>query len=129
MGGILGVIGILGFFPNNLNAAYAIGSLMIVLNFGYNISVGPLCYTIVAEMPSTRVRPQSIVIARITYILSGIVCQQLAPRMLSAQDWNWGARCGLFWLGTNLVSILYCYLRLPESKNRTYGELDILFVS
>jgi SP family general alpha glucoside:H+ symporter-like MFS transporter len=49
--------------------------------------------------------------------------------MLSAQDWNWGARCGLFWLGTNLVSILYCYLRLPESKNRTYGELDILFVS
>jgi hypothetical protein len=29
MGGILGVIGI--------------GSLMILLNFGYNISVGPLC--------------------------------------------------------------------------------------
>lgn len=43
MGGILGVIGILGIFKGNTNAAYGIGSLMILLNFGYNISVGPLC--------------------------------------------------------------------------------------
>ena len=43
MGGILGIIGILGFFPKNLAASYGVGSLMIVLNFGYNISVGPLC--------------------------------------------------------------------------------------
>jgi hypothetical protein len=47
MGGILGVIGILGIFKGNTNAAYGIGSLMILLNFGYNISVGPLCeYTV-----------------------------------------------------------------------------------
>jgi len=141
MGGILGVIGILGIFKGNTNAAYGIGSLMILLNFGYNISVGPLCkllditgssysgYTIVAELPSTRVRPQTIVIARIVYILCGIVCNQLTPRMLSAQAWNWGALCGWFWLGTNLVSITYCFFRLPETKGRTYGELDVLFVS
>lgn len=135
------MIGILGIFSKNPNVAYGIGSLLILLNFGYNISVGPLCeydmktvanhpgYTIVAELPSTRVRPQTIVIARIVYILCGIVCNQLAPRMLSAQAWNWGALCGWFWLGTNLISITYCFFRLPETKNRTYGELDILFVS
>lgn len=86
-------------------------------------------YTIVAELPSTRVRPQTIVIARIVYILTGIVCNQLAPRMLSAQAWDWGALCGFFWLGTNLISITYCFFRLPETKDRTYGELDVLFVS
>jgi SP family general alpha glucoside:H+ symporter-like MFS transporter len=43
MGGILGVIGILGIFSGNSNAAYGVGSLLILLNFGYNISVGPLC--------------------------------------------------------------------------------------
>jgi SP family general alpha glucoside:H+ symporter-like MFS transporter len=43
MGGILGVIGILGIFSKNPNVAYGIGSLLILLNFGYNISVGPLC--------------------------------------------------------------------------------------
>jgi len=43
MAGILGVIGILGIFSGNPNVAYGIGSLMILLNFGYNISVGPLC--------------------------------------------------------------------------------------
>lgn len=43
MGMLLGIIGILGFFPSNLNAAYGIGVLMILLNFAYNISIGPLC--------------------------------------------------------------------------------------
>lgn len=36
--------------------------------------------------------------------------------MLSAQAWNWGALCGWFWLGTNLISITYCFFRLPETK-------------
>lgn len=47
--------------------------------------------------------------------------------MLSPEEWNWGGRCGLFFLGTNLISTLYCYFRLPETKGRTYGELEILF--
>lgn len=74
-------------------------------------------------------RPQSIVLSRITYIVVGIITQQIAPRQLSAQAWNWGGRAGLFWLGCNLIAIVYCYFRLPESKGRTYGELDVLFVS
>ena len=79
------------------------------------------------ELPATRVRQQSVVIARAVYLIVGVVIQQLVPRMLSPQEWNWGARCGLFFLGTNLISLAYCYLRLPESKGRTYGELEILF--
>ncbi|WVW85182.1 hypothetical protein I302_107220 [Kwoniella bestiolae CBS 10118] len=123
----LGVIGILGFFPNNHGAIWGLGVLLIILNFVYNITVGPTCYTIVGELPSTRVRQQSVVIARAVYLCVGVVIQQLVPRMLSPEEWNWGGRCGLFFLGTNLISTAYCYFRLPDTRGRTYGELEILF--
>ena len=43
----LGIIGILGCFPNNNGAIWALGGLLIVLNFIYNITVGPICeYTL-----------------------------------------------------------------------------------
>lgn len=140
---VLGIVGILGFFPGNTGAVWGLGALLIVLNFIYNITVSPACtstpsgcelltlnqgYTIVGELPSTRVRQQSVVVNRAVYLGVGVVIQQLVPRMLSPEEWNWGGRCGLFFLGTNLISTLYCYLRLSETKGRTYGELEILFI-
>lgn len=37
------------------------------------------------------------------------------------------AKSGLFWAGMNGLMIVYCFFRLPEPKDRTYGELDVLF--
>ena len=125
----LGCIGVLGFVKPNANISWGIGALMLVLNLTFACTVGPTCYTIVGELPSAEVRAQTIVLARASYVISGIVNSQITPRMLSKTDWNWGAPCGLFFLGTNIISFTYCYFRLPESRNRTYGELDILFAN
>jgi SP family general alpha glucoside:H+ symporter-like MFS transporter len=123
----LGTMGILGFFATNSNVSYGIGALMLIFNFTFACTVGPTCYTIVGELPASEVRVQTVVLARMTYIISGIINSQLTPRMISNTEWGWGARCGLFFLGTNLISFTYCYFRLPETKGRTFGELDILF--
>jgi SP family general alpha glucoside:H+ symporter-like MFS transporter len=126
---ILGTIGVLGCIPQSPNVSYGIGALMLLLNFTFACTVGPTCYTIVAELPSAEVRAQTIVLARAAYVISGIINAQLTPRMLSLGDWNWGAKCGFFFLGTNIISFTYCYFRLPESKGRNYGELDLLFLN
>jgi hypothetical protein len=34
---------------------------------------------------------------------------------------------GLFWVGITLLCIVWCIFRLPESKDRTYAELNVLF--
>lgn len=49
------------------------------------------------------------------------------PRMLGVNSWNWGAKTGLFWAGLVVLILIWAYLRLPETKGRTYGELDVLF--
>lgn len=125
----LGIIGILGCIPQSSSVSYGIGALMLLLNLTFACTVGPVCYTIVAELPSAEVRAQTIVLARASYVISGIINAQITPRMLSLEQWNWGSKCGFFFLGTNILSFTYCYFRLPESRGRSYGELDVLFLN
>jgi SP family general alpha glucoside:H+ symporter-like MFS transporter len=56
-----------------------------------------------------------------------LVINQLVPRMLNATSWNWGAKSGFFFLGLNILTLIYTVFRIPETRNRTYAELDLLF--
>lgn len=47
--------------------------------------------------------------------------------MLGPLEWNWGGKTGFFWAGMCFMLLTWCYFRLPEPKDRTYGELDVLF--
>ncbi|KAK1855911.1 MFS alpha-glucoside transporter [Colletotrichum chrysophilum] len=120
------VIGGLGF-TNDAKGQIAIGVILVVSTLVNMVTVGPVCYPIVAETPSGRLRYKTIVIGRFVYNVTGIVEHTLTPRMISPIGWNWGAKAGLFYAGTNLVCNTWCYFRLPETKDRTFGELDILF--
>lgn len=51
----------------------------------------------------------------------------LTPHMLNPTSWNWGAKAGFFWGGACILSTIWTYFRLPEAKNRTFAELDVLF--
>ncbi|KAH6677927.1 general alpha-glucoside permease [Plectosphaerella plurivora] len=125
---ILVVIGGLGFADPALSGpSWAIGSLLIFYTFIYNSSVGPLCYTIVAEIPSTRLKAKTIVLARNFGNIAGIINNFLMPQMIGVNAWNWGAKTGLFWAGMCAIILSWAFFRLPETKGRTYGELDILF--
>ena len=125
---ILVVVGSLGFFnQHNSSAGYAIGSLLIFYTFMYDMAIGPICYTIVAEIPSTRLKAKTIVLARNFNNMAGLINNTLMPRMLGVNSWNWGAKTGLYWAAWCLVILVWAYFRLPETKDRTYGELDILF--
>ncbi|KAK4032133.1 sugar transporter-like protein [Parachaetomium inaequale] len=113
----------------NVAAQWAIGSLLLIYTFTYDATVGPVCYSLVAELTSTRLRTKSVVLARNMYNISGIVTNIITPRMLNPSEWNWGAKSGFFWAGTCFLCAVWTFFRLPEPKGRTYGELDVLFES
>ena len=125
---VLALIGGLGFGPSsNTSISWAIGSLLIAFAFFYNCTIGPVCYSIVSEIPSGRLRAKSIVLARLTYNLTGLVTNTLTPRMLSPDAWNWGAKGALLYLGTCALVTLWCFFRLPETRHRSFGEVELLF--
>ncbi|PSR81660.1 putative MFS alpha-glucoside transporter [Coniella lustricola] len=120
-------IGALGFYQESQKAELTIGILLVISTLANMTTIGPVCYPIVAETPSGRLRYKTITIGRFVYNLTGIFNNSVTPRMLSATSWNWGAKAGLFYAGTNLLCNIWCYFRLPETKGLTFGEIDLLF--
>lgn len=124
---ILIATGIVGTLPQTNSTSWALGSMIIVLTAVYDFTVGPVCYVLVAEIPSTRLRVKTVVLARVAYNIVGIVTNIITPRMLNPAAWDWkGKSCFLF-AGTTFVCLVWCWFRLPEPFGLTYMELDILF--
>jgi SP family general alpha glucoside:H+ symporter-like MFS transporter len=101
--------------------------LLLIFTAVYDASIGPLCYTLVSEIPSTRLRSKTIVLARNGYNISGIITNLITPRMLNPTAWAWGAKSGFFWAGTSVIGLIWSWWRLPETKGRTFAEIDLLF--
>lgn len=214
------VVGGLGFVDST-GSQLAIGILFVFLTLVNMTTIGPVCYPIVAESPSGRLRYKTITIGRFVYNCTGIFSNVLTPRMVNEtgesasrcslpsfhsccilfaltqsifrpaivcrlvtlppylscqliflssfpmsflsnlsnipsslpslnshsanlipqttthliqaygkwlmQAWNWGAKTAFFYAGTNFLCLVWCWFRLPETKDRSFGELDILF--
>lgn len=125
---ILMIIGFLGLAPeSNSGASWAVGALIIFMLFLFQLSLGPICYTIFAEVPSTRLRIKTVAIARASYNSAVFINNAIMPKIVGRNDWNWGAKGGFFWAGVDFLFLAWTWFRLPESKGLTYVELDLLF--
>lgn len=128
MTALLLIIGFVAIAPDYKTAAqWAIDSMLLIFIFTYDITVGPVCYFLVAELPSARLKVKTVVLARNCYNIIGIITNILTPRMLNPDAWNWKGKAEFFWVGSCALCFIWTFLRLPEPKGRTYGELDVLF--
>lgn len=95
------VMGGLGCVPNpSSGISLAIGIVMVVNTLINMIGVGPVCYPIVAETPSGRLRYKTIVIGRVVYNITGIFNNTVTPRMLS--EWGWAAKSAFFYVSYSI---------------------------
>lgn len=125
---LLLVVGFISLAGKDNNAAsWATGSMLLVYTFFYDSTVGPVCYSLVSELSSTRLRTKTIALSRNLYNIFSIVNAILIPHMLNPTAWNWGGKAGFFWAGLCIMCVSWSYFRLPEPKGRTYAELDVLF--
>ncbi|VDB89533.1 Bgt-1085 [Blumeria graminis f. sp. tritici] len=119
-------IGICGMIDNKASG-WAIGSLLVLYTAIYDSSIGPLTYSLVSEIPSTRLKNKTVVLARNVFNLAGMMNYIIVPYMLNPAAWNWGGKSGFFWAGVCCLCLLWAFFRLPEPKDRSYAELDELF--
>ncbi|ABN64354.1 maltose permease [Scheffersomyces stipitis CBS 6054] len=123
---LLILVGGLGV-ANTTGAKWGIGTLLLIFTFVYDLTVGPMCYCIVAEIPSSKLRTKTVMLSRNMYNVANIIVGVVTPYMLSPTAWDWKAKTGFFWAGFSLLGSIWVYFELPETRNRTYAELDILF--
>lgn len=116
---LLVIVGSLSFADTN-ESVWAIGALLIIFTFVYDSTVGPVTYSLVAELSSTRLKAKTIVLARAAYNASNILVNIMTNYQLSPSAWNWGARATYFWAGTCALSAIWVFFRLPEPKGVCY---------
>lgn len=81
------VMGFMGLVKNS-SGPMATGSMMIVWAMFYQLTVGTVCYSLVAELAARRLAIKTIVLGRNLYNIVGIVCNVLTPYMLHPDDWS-----------------------------------------
>lgn len=118
-------------FLNIWTSVHAVGMtqavLTLVWTFTFQLSVGQLGWTIPAEVGSTRLRQKTICLARNSYYIVLVISNALQPYFMNPRQLNLKGYAGFFWGATAALTLLWAFFRLPETKGRTYEELDWLF--
>ena len=118
--------------------------LTLVWTFTFQLSAGQLGWALPAEIGSTRLRQKTVCLARSFNNICGLVGGTLENFFMNPEAWNLQGSyspyphpnpdaknsigyTGFVWGGCAWIVFVWAYFRLPETKDRTFHELDILF--
>ncbi|KAG7112167.1 MFS transporter fmqE like protein [Verticillium longisporum] len=121
------IVGGLGFLTPNAATGSALVALSSIWAFTYAISVAPIGWISLVEVSSPLFRAKTTALASIIQSASGVLFNYTVPLMLSNQNAGWGQKIGLFFGGISVVYMIPVFFMFPETKSRTYQELDELF--
>ena len=93
----------------------------------YSSLLGPESFTVAAEISATRVRIQTISIARNAYNVANIINGVIEPYLINPTEAGLKGKTAFVWFGICALTLVWAILRLPETKDKTYEELDVLF--
>lgn len=127
---LLLLIGILDCIPNKASTPsiiWAQASILIIWNFFYNLTIGPVGFSILCEISAANVREKTIAFATAVQAAVGIGMTIAVPYLINPDQAALGGKLGFFFGGLAAISLFWAYFRIPETKGRTYGELDALF--
>ena len=120
-------VGFLGIPSGNSGLSYASAALMLLFVFIYDLTVVPVCYCLISEMPSTCLRIKSAVFARNCYDVASITANFLNLPIVNPTAWYLTGKGGFIWAAFCGFSFIWSYFRLPEPCGRTPAEPVILF--
>ncbi|EEU36196.1 uncharacterized protein NECHADRAFT_87129 [Fusarium vanettenii 77-13-4] len=124
---LLMLIGGLNKKTENDSVAMAQAVLALIWTFVFQLSSGQLGWAILTEIGSTRLRQKTICLARNAYAIANIISGVLQSYFMNPTEWNLKGYTGFIWGGTSFFMFIWIYFRLPETKGRTFEELDLLF--
>ncbi|KAL4888884.1 general substrate transporter [Aspergillus ambiguus] len=123
------LIGMLSLAHNNRGVVWAQSALCILWLFTFSLTVGPMGWSIAPEVSSTRLRSKTICLARNSYYIAIVAANAIEPYMMNPAAWNWRGKTGFFWFIFAFLTFAWGFFRLPETKDRTFEELDIMFAA
>ncbi|KAJ4262901.1 hypothetical protein NW762_006514 [Fusarium torreyae] len=104
-------------------------AFMFVWGFIYQITLGTVAWTVVAEIPTWRLRSRTQGLSNIVLCTVQWLIGFIFPYMFNPDAGNLGGKVGFVFGATTFIGFVGCWVWLPETKNRTVAELDDLYAA
>ncbi|KAJ9605866.1 hypothetical protein H2200_009715 [Cladophialophora chaetospira] len=124
------LVAILACAPNYKNRPAVSGAqvaITMISTIALQLTIGPLTYTILTEVPSAKLRSKTVGIAIAVDACCGIVTSTVNPYLINPGEANLAGKSNFVWGSLSIISFLWCFFRLPETKHRTVEEIDYMF--
>lgn len=121
------LIAILSCAKQNTGLGYGESVLALVWWGVFQLTAAPATYVIIGETAALSVRQKTIGVGRIIYNVLQIVNALITPQMLNPGARNWKGKSAFLPAILNFILIFWAFFRVPECKNRTFEELDVMF--
>jgi SP family general alpha glucoside:H+ symporter-like MFS transporter len=114
---------------NNVAAATASVGFLTMFNFIYNVGVGSIVYTIAGEIPTSVLRQKTLAISISASAAANTFWSFVSPYIYNPGYGDLKAKIGFVFGVCMVFFLITAYLYVPETRGRTYEELDELFMN
>ncbi|KAJ5374228.1 hypothetical protein N7517_006234 [Penicillium concentricum] len=122
------IISLLGFLGFGETWNYrSLAAFCIIWSVFYYASVGAVGWTIVGEISSSRLRAKTTSLAAFSSSLFNMAWSIAIPYLVNKDSANLGPKSGLLFFGFSIVLTFVCFISMPETKGRSFAQLDALF--
>jgi MFS family permease len=114
---------------NTTAAVTASVGFYTMFNFFYNVGVGSTVYAIAGEIPTSVLRAKTLAIALSVSNSMNTFWSFVSPYMFNPGYGNLKAKIGFVFGAIMLIFVVLGYFYVPETRMRSYEELDELFMN
>ncbi|KAL3443942.1 general substrate transporter [Aspergillus insuetus] len=119
-------MGIAGCF-DTAAANWFVGVALLLFGFFNSFGVASAVPIVAAEISCVRLRSKSQGIGFGAQCIMSWVFSFFTPYLYNTDEANWGGKIGFFFAGLSIIGYVVTWCVVPETKGRTFMELDWLF--
>ena len=113
----------------NAAAVTALLAFMITWSMLYTATVGCYGWAVAQETAAQATRPKTISFVLVCQQLTALMLSSVFPFFINPDQLNWGGRVMFLFVGAEFFIMLLLWIFQPETKNRTYTDIDTLYAN